>query len=71
MGRYIRSFDSPDGTAFLVLGCVMRGIDPFSVPKLVSKMAPRALEARMEEHFDERNYAVSILAPRRGEGKAG
>ncbi len=71
MGRYIRSFDSPDGTAFLVLGCVMRGIDPFSVPKLISKMAPRGLQARMEEHFDERNYAVSILAPRRGEGKAG
>jgi predicted Zn-dependent peptidase len=64
LGRFIRSFDSPDGAAFLVLGCVHRGIDLFSVPKVVSKMTPAALERRLEEHFDERNYAVSILSPK-------
>ncbi len=71
LGRYIRSFDSPDGTAFLVLGCVLRGIDLFSIPKAVSKMTARALERRLAEHFDERNYAVSILSPKASGSSAG
>ncbi len=65
LGRFIRSFDSPDGCAFLVMGCVQRGIDLFAVPQVVSKMAPKALERRLAAHFDERNYAVSILMPRK------
>ncbi len=64
-GRFIKSFESPDGAAFLLMGCVQRGIDPFSIPEVIAKMTPRALEARLEEHFDERNGAISILTPKR------
>ena len=65
LGRFIRSFDSPDGCAFLVMGCAQRGIDLFAVPQVISKMAPKALERRLASHFDERNYAVSILMPKK------
>ena len=64
LGQFIRSFDSPDGTAFLVLSCLQRGIDPFSVAKVISKVTAASLERRLAEHFDERNYAVSILSPK-------
>ncbi len=64
LGRFMRSFDTPDGAAFLVLGCVMRGIDVFSIPRMIMRVTARALEARLEAHFDERNYAVSILYPK-------
>ena len=71
MGGFIRSFDSPEGAAFTVLGCLQRGIDLFSVPKVISKVKPGALERRLAEHFDERNYAVSILSPKRQAPPAG
>ena len=66
LGKFIRSFDSPDGAAFLLLGCEPRGIDILEVPKLLQKLTPAALERRLREHFDERNYAVSILTPKSG-----
>ena len=65
LGRFIRSFDSPDGCAFLVMGCVQRGIDLFAVPQVISRMSAKALERRLASHFDERNYAVSILMPKK------
>ncbi len=65
LGRFLRSFDSPENCAFLVMGCVQRGIDLFSVPQVVSKLTSKALERRLAAHFDERNYAVSILMPKK------
>ena len=66
LGKFIRSFDTPDGAAFLTMGSLQRGIDLFRVPQVISKMSARALEKRLNEHFDERNYAVSILNPKPG-----
>jgi predicted Zn-dependent peptidase len=66
LGKFIRSFDTPDGAAFLVMGCAQRGIDLFSVPKVIAKMSAGVLQSRLKEHFDERNYAVSILNPKPG-----
>jgi predicted Zn-dependent peptidase len=70
LGKFIRSLDTPDGAAFLVMGCIQRGLDLFSVPRVISGMSARALEERLREHFDERNYAVSILMPKK-KGSAG
>ncbi len=70
LGRFIRQFDTPDGAAFLVMGCAQRGLDLFSVPRVISRMTAGALQDRLEEHFDERNYAVSILNPKK-DGKGG
>jgi len=66
LGKFIRSLDTPDGAAFLVMGCTQRGLDLFSVPKVISEMTAGALEERLQDHFDERNYAVSILMPKKG-----
>jgi predicted Zn-dependent peptidase len=65
LGRFIRQFDTPDGAAFLVMGCVQRGLDLFSVPRVISRTTAGTLQERLEEHFDERNYAVSILMPKK------
>ncbi len=64
LGRFIRAFNTPDGAAFLLLGAVQRGIDLFSIPRVISRMTARALEARLEALFDERNHAVSVLTPK-------
>ena len=68
IGRYLRSFDGPDGLAFLLLGCVPRGIDVFSIPEAISRLTPKILQDRLEEHFVEKNSAVSIITPK---GKVG
>lgn len=64
LGKYIRSFDTPDGAAFLIMGCAQRNVDLFQVPQVISKLSGTALESRLREHFDEQNYAVSILSPK-------
>jgi predicted Zn-dependent peptidase len=66
LGKFIRAFDAPDGCAFLLLGGIQRGIHLFDVPRAISKLTARALESRLAGHFDERNYAVSILMPKKG-----
>jgi predicted Zn-dependent peptidase len=65
LGKFIRSFDSPDGAAFLLLGCEPRGIDILQVPKVLTKLSSAGLERCLRAHFDERNYAVSILLPKK------
>lgn len=64
LGKFIRAFDTPDATAFMLMGAVQRNQDLFEVPKVISKLSAKALESRLREHFDERNYAVSILTPK-------
>jgi len=65
LGKFIRSFDTPDGAAFLIMGCVQRNVDLFQVPQVISKLSSGALERRLRDHFDEQNYAVSILSPKK------
>ncbi|HLY12612.1 MAG TPA: pitrilysin family protein [Planctomycetota bacterium] len=65
LGKFIRSFDTPDGAAFLIMGCVQRDVDLFQVPQVISKLSAGALERRLRQHFDEQNYAVSILSPKK------
>jgi hypothetical protein len=48
----------------MVAGAAQRNQDLFEAPKAISKLAPKPVEARLREHFDERNYAVSILQPK-------
>jgi predicted Zn-dependent peptidase len=62
-GRYIRAFDSPDGAAFLILGCVQKGIDVFDVTDAISRVTPDLLKERFLSHFNLDHYAVSVIAP--------
>jgi predicted Zn-dependent peptidase len=65
MGRYLRSFDSPDGIAFMVLGFAMKGLDVFEFPKALSRLTPKGLERRLKEHLREDRVSVSILDPKK------
>ena len=65
LGRYLRSFDSPDGIGFMVLGFAMKGLDVFSFPRALSRLTPRGLDDRLREHLREDRAAVSILDPKR------
>ncbi|HZN61270.1 MAG TPA: pitrilysin family protein [Planctomycetota bacterium] len=65
LGRYLRSFDSPDGIGFMVLGFALKGLDVFDFPRALSRLNPRALEKRLKEHLREDRAAVSILEPKR------
>ena len=47
------------------MGCAQRNVDLFQVPQVISKLSAGALERRLREHFDEQNYAVSILSPKK------
>jgi predicted Zn-dependent peptidase len=64
LGRYLRSFDSPDGAGFMVLGFAMKGLDVFAFPKALSRLTPRGLEKRLKDHLREDRAAVSILDPK-------
>lgn len=66
LGRYLKSFDAPEGIAFLLLGCHFREADLFAWPRLVKRLSARRLEERLEEHLDEARSAVSYIFP---EGK--
>ncbi len=63
IGRYIRAFDTPDGAAFLILGCLQKGIDVFDVAKAISRVTPGNLKERFLSHFNLDHYAVSVIAP--------
>jgi len=65
LGRYLRSFDSPDGAGFMVLGFAMKGLDVFAFPKALSRLTPQGLEKRLKGHLREDRAAVSILDPKR------
>ena len=65
LGRYLRSFDSPDGIAFMVLGFAMKGLDVFEFPKALGRLNVRCLDRRLREHLLEDRAAVSILDPKR------
>ncbi|MBI4565202.1 MAG: insulinase family protein [Planctomycetes bacterium] len=63
LGRYLRSFDNPEGIAFLLLSCAVRGIDVFGVPDALKKLTVRRLEERLRAHLREEQAAVSIIEP--------
>ncbi len=70
IGRFLRALESPEGAAFLFLGCLPKGVDPFDVPKAITRLSPRLLEERLRRHLVAENQAVSILSPRPGSAQA-
>jgi len=65
MGRYLRSFDSPDGIGFMVLGFSMKNLNVFEFPAALSRLTPGRLEERLRSHLREDRAAVSIMEPKR------
>ena len=63
-GKYLRAFDSPEDAVFLLLGCRMKGIEPFSVPGAIQRITPERLGRRLRELFRKENLAVSVVLPK-------
>jgi len=63
MGRFVRSLDSQESTAFLLLSSVFKGMDPFRVPAMIRTLSPDDVMVRHEELFGERNHCTSIVRP--------
>ncbi|MBI2931167.1 MAG: insulinase family protein, partial [Planctomycetes bacterium] len=63
LGRFMRGLDTPEGLAFLFLGCHPKDIDPFEIPEAITRLSARGLERRLHRHFAPENQAVSILTP--------
>jgi predicted Zn-dependent peptidase len=63
MGRFVRSLDSQESTAFHLLSSVFKGMDPFRVPSLIRTLTPDDVVARHEELFGRRNHTTSIVRP--------
>jgi len=64
LGRFLRSFDNPEGIGFLFLGFAMKDLDVFEFPKALSRLTPRLLEERLRTHLREDGLSVSILDPK-------
>ncbi len=64
LGKFLRAFDTPDGAAFLLLGSLQKNVDVFRVPEAISRLRASDLDERVRRHFDERNYAISVVAPK-------
>lgn len=65
-GRFLRSFDSSESAAFVMLEMEQRGTDLERVLALIKRVTPKQLLARARSHFDPANMAVSVITPKNG-----
>lgn len=63
MGRFVRSLDSQESTAFHLLSSVFKGMDPFRVPVAIRTLTPDDVMERYEQLFGSRNHCTSIVRP--------
>jgi len=63
MGRFVRSLDSQESVAFMLMSGTFRGVDPFRYPLLLRSVTVDDVLARHAELFWERNHATSIVRP--------
>ncbi len=63
IGRFVRGFDSLEGTAFMLLSSEFRGTDPFRIPTLLRTLTADDVMERHAALFGERNHATSIGLP--------
>lgn len=63
MGRFVRSLDSQESTAFHLMSSVFKGMDPFRVPVVIRTLTPDDVMERYEQLFGARNHCTSIVRP--------
>jgi hypothetical protein len=63
MGRFVRSLDSQESTAFMLMSSVFRNTDPFRRPALLRTLKPEDVMERHARLFGDRNHATSIVRP--------
>jgi hypothetical protein len=62
-GLLLRSLDSPENQAFGMLSEHFHGLQPFAALDLVEHISAKELDHRLNEHFREDAFAVSVVRP--------
>ena len=62
-GRYIRTFNSAEAVAGVLVNCHFRGLLPDDLLDLVLRVRREDLEARLREHLRPEESALSVLLP--------
>ena len=63
MGRFVRSLDSQESTAFHLLNSVFKGMDPFRVPVAIRTLTSDDVMERYDELFGAKDHCTSIVHP--------
>jgi predicted Zn-dependent peptidase len=63
IGRFVRSLDSQESTAFMLMSSVFRNTDPFRRPALLRTIRPEDVMVRHAQLFGAKNHATSIVSP--------
>lgn len=65
-GRFLRSFDSSESAAFVMLEMEQRETSLEHLLEIIKKVTPAALLKRAMQHFKPENMAVSVVHPKKG-----
>jgi predicted Zn-dependent peptidase len=65
IGRFVRSLDSPESTAFALMSSVFRDVDPFRLPTILRRVSADDVMERHTQLFGERNHSTSVVRPPR------
>ncbi len=63
LGKFIRTFNSIEGTALSLMDFFFKKLTPSQVLEIIEKITIEDLNRRLEQHFDTRRMAVSVIEP--------
>lgn len=63
LGKFIRTFNSIESTAFSLLNFHFKGISPTQVMEIIENIQMDDLHERLQRHFDQEQMAFSIIEP--------
>ncbi|MCC7510023.1 MAG: insulinase family protein [Planctomycetes bacterium] len=62
-GRYLRSFNDPESTAYAYLGSIGQHSELFDIPEMLQSVTAREVNERINDLLVPTNYAASVLLP--------
>jgi predicted Zn-dependent peptidase len=66
LGKFVRLFNSLEGSATAFMACHFRGFYPFDAVRLIDSIKIEDVGARLQEHLQEPMRSLSIIHPKTG-----
>lgn len=63
LGRFLRAFNEPEGTAYAYIGALSQGSELFDVPGMIERVTVKQVNQRIRELLTPDNYTASVLLP--------